>query len=650
MKIITSAINSAGSVVYLDSELGRGGEGGVYSVKSNSNTVAKIYHQPITNEKQEKIKTMVNLKSDALLTFTTWPTDTLRNANGQVIGFLMPKLTGKEIHKLYGPKTRLLEFPNATYSFLVHTATNLARAFASVHESGHVVGDINHGNFYVTDQATVKLLDCDSFQISTTSRLFKCEVGIPMYQPPELQSISSYRDITRTQNHDNFGLALFIFLLLFMGRHPFAGRYLGSGEMPIEKAIKEYRFAYSSSAPSMMMQPPPGTVHMGTIPFQISNLFERAFSKESGRDNARPKPEEWVKELEALSSKLRKCNPKEGHLFSDVNRGCPWCDLEQKTGVVLFHAVIATATTQHNNTFDLQRIWLQISGVPTPGTAMQLPNPTSISVVADPQLVESYKQSKIRKNLSAIPPVVGFVLLFMIPEAWFVIVLVAAIVTSAIYRSDASQLNQGWETRRAEAQQRWEQISQRWLKEASDESFRQKKFQLEQLKKDYEGLDQLRAEKLNRLKIDRHRMQLQAHLQRHRIESASIDGIGTSRKATLEAFGIETALDVKANSILQVPGFGPTYTRKLMDWKNNIEKKFVFNPNQGIPQSEIANVDRDILALRKKLEQELLSGSGQLMQISNQIKVRRNALWPEVEMAAKELAQAICNAEYRAAK
>jgi DNA-binding helix-hairpin-helix protein with protein kinase domain len=30
-----------------------------------------------------------------------------------------------------------------------------------------------------------------------------------------------------------------------MGRHPFAGRYLGLGEMPIERAIAECRFAYS---------------------------------------------------------------------------------------------------------------------------------------------------------------------------------------------------------------------------------------------------------------------------------------------------------------------------------------------------------------------------------------------------------------------
>ena len=34
-----------------------------------------------------------------------------------------------------------------------------------------------------------------------------------------------------------------------MGRHPFSGQYLGSGiDMPIEKAIEQYRFAYGKNA------------------------------------------------------------------------------------------------------------------------------------------------------------------------------------------------------------------------------------------------------------------------------------------------------------------------------------------------------------------------------------------------------------------
>ena len=38
--------------------------------------------------------------------------------------------------------------------------------------------------------------------------------------------------------HDRFGLALVVFHLLFMGRHPFAGRYQHADDMPIEQAIE----------------------------------------------------------------------------------------------------------------------------------------------------------------------------------------------------------------------------------------------------------------------------------------------------------------------------------------------------------------------------------------------------------------------------
>ncbi|RKP49832.1 hypothetical protein D7Z26_18530 [Cohnella endophytica] len=645
MKVITSAIDGAGKVVYLDGELGRGGEGSVFAVKANANAVAKIYHQSISSEKQEKIRKMVNLKSNSLLKFTTWPTDTLKDAKGQIIGFLMPRLTGKEIHKLYGPKTRLLEFPNASYSFLVHTAANMARAFATVHENGHVIGDINHGNFYVSDQATVTMLDCDSFQIGTPNRLFKCEVGIPMYQPPELQEITSFRDITRIPNHDNFGLALFIFLLLFMGRHPFAGRYLGPGEMPIEKAIKEYRFAYSSSAQGKMIQPPPGTLHMGTVPFQLAGLFERAFSTEGRRDNARPKPEEWIQALEGLSGSLQKCSHKEGHVFSRVNKSCPWCELEQKTGVVLFHAAVFTIS-QAISSFDLNRFWQQILSVPSPGRPSILPIPASIPTQPNAIVVERARRMKRRKLIACFPVLIGICVGIAFPNALFFIIVVTAIVTSVMYKSENNNLKQEYLKKKNEAQQRWDNISSRWNKEAGEDLFVQKMKQLEKAKQEYIGLSKQRAEKLKQLELNQHKSQLRAYLERYRIEDARIDGIGPSRKATLEAFGVETASDITTHAIRQVPGFGPTYTRKLIDWRYSIEKRFVFNPHKGIPQADIVSLDRDILSQKKRLEQEIQLGANQLMQKANQIKVRRNTLWPELELAAKELAQA--NTDYNA--
>ncbi|TBL69771.1 protein kinase domain-containing protein [Paenibacillus thalictri] len=639
MKIVTSAIIGNGRAVYLGDELGRGGEGSVYEVKSDSTVVAKVYHQSISVLKQEKIKTMVGLKNESLLGFTTWPVDVLRNSNNQIIGFLMPRLAGKAIHSLYSPKTRLNEFPKATFPFLIHTAANLARAFATVHESGHVIGDVNHGNFYVTDKGTVMIVDCDSFQIVSHGTQYKCEVGIPMYQPPEFQSISSFRDVDRTYNHDNFGLAVFIFLLLFMGRHPFSGRYLGPGDMPIEKAIKEFRFAYSNSAAAKMMQPPPGTLTLKAMPSNIGTLFERAFSTEGTGQGRRPSAKEWVAALSSMADQIKRCPHKEEHSFPNILGSCPWCELEGKTGVVLFPTLVALSN-QSLSTFRLETVWAQIVAVSSPGVAPALPIVSIKGINPSQTVVVQARTRKRKKYLSVVPSILGVTLLFLYPAGWIFIVLASFIFTIALRDSDGSQLKQELNQKYKEAEQAWNQLSTRWAREAGYEAFSKKMSELENARREYQGLVSQRNERIKKLESTQKNRQLYAYLQRFRIEDAKIEGIGPSRKATLESFGIETAADINVNAIRQVPGFGPSYTRKLSEWRNRVERNFVFDPKLGIPQSDIANVDREIAAKRKKLEQELLAGQSQLTQISNQIKVRRNAIWPELVNSANRLAQA----------
>src|SRR5581483_11019597 len=225
-----------GEAVSLLSEVGRGGEGTVYEVADRQDIVAKIYNHSVDNDKALKLSSMADLCNDRLLGLSAWPTDILRDSNdGCTVGFLMQRIHGhKGIHVLYSPKSRLNEFPNAAWPFLLHAATNLARAFAVIHEHGHVIGDVNHGNVLVSTQAMVKLIDCDSFQIEAAGRTFACGVGVSTHTPPELQGVA-FKDITRTINHDCFGLAVLIFQLLFMGRHPFSGQYSGQGEMTLER-------------------------------------------------------------------------------------------------------------------------------------------------------------------------------------------------------------------------------------------------------------------------------------------------------------------------------------------------------------------------------------------------------------------------------
>ena len=329
--------DSQNQPVKLLKTLGKGGEGTVYTCE-NETLVGKIYHESISGEKAEKLRWMAAHSNEQLLKTTAWVADVLTDqTGGKIAGFLMPKIKAKEIHELYSPKSRRVHFPDATWHFLIHTATNLARAFNNLHRDNHVMGDVNQGNCVVTADGTVKLIDCDSYEITTREKIYSCEVGVTTHIPPELQG-KNLRAIDRSDNHDNFGLAVIIFQLLFLGRHPFAGNYLGAEDKTIEEAIREHLFVYGKDAEKKRVVQPPGTPPLSVASAAVAELFERAFSEE----NSRPKPHEWVQSLEYLSSNLQQCLLNPGHVFYAKLAVCPWCEIEENTGLILFPFTVAS--------------------------------------------------------------------------------------------------------------------------------------------------------------------------------------------------------------------------------------------------------------------------------------------------------------------
>src|SRR5207237_188414 len=139
----------------LGKELGKGGEGSVFTINNSSNFVVKTYHTSVSQDKSEKILTMISLKDERLLKLAAWPLATYHEKDGRLSGFIMPRLKNYlPLFELYNPILRLQKFPQADWRFLVHAAINVTRAFAVIHESGHVIGDVNHGNLLVAQDAT----------------------------------------------------------------------------------------------------------------------------------------------------------------------------------------------------------------------------------------------------------------------------------------------------------------------------------------------------------------------------------------------------------------------------------------------------------------------------------------------------------------
>lgn len=635
-------LDSQGRPIPLGRELARGGEGGVVEIADRPDLVAKLYHRPLDAEHAAKLDAMVGLRSDRLLGLTAWPVETLRDGpRGAVIGFLMPKVSGfKAIHTLYSPKNRLTEFPNAGWPFLIHAASNLARAFAVVHEHGHIVGDVNHANALVSHEATVKLIDCDSFQIAAHGRRYLCEVGVPTHTPPELQG-RPFRGVVRTPNHDAFGLAVLIFQLLCLGRHPFSGGFLGVGEMPLERAIRECRFAYSSRSALLQMRPPPGTPALAALSEPVGALFERAFSQDGMREGGRPRPQDWASTLASLAGSLKRCG-RSGHHYLQTLPACPWCDIETRSGVLLFNLVLVGAR-QVSGAFDVDAIWAQIAAIQRPGAPPPIPGAASSRAQPSAKAVVQGRRRRKRRDAAfgAVMLVVtgALILHANVAVASFVIVL-TIVAGVGFVGAEARDARYAADKALREANQRLQSAQERWQKHAGADAFDAKLRSLAAAKQQFRTLEAVRQEKLHRLEAARRERQLQKFLDGQRIDRAQISGIGPSRVTMLQSYGIETAADVAPAAILAIPGFGPTFTQRLLDWRRSVERRFVFNPAQGVDPADIAAVEREIAARRAQFEAELRGGPDALRQIARQVAVARETLRPALEQAGAAVAQA----------
>ena len=151
-----------GRRVRLGRRLAQGGEGTVFELEGEEGLVAKVFREPLSAERADKIGVMATLRSAAIDAVTAWPIELLALPSGEPIGLSLPKVAGAhELHQLYSPKSRRLAFPAADWRFLVKVAANLSRALAAVHAGSGVVADVNPGGVLVDRDGRVRLIDCE---------------------------------------------------------------------------------------------------------------------------------------------------------------------------------------------------------------------------------------------------------------------------------------------------------------------------------------------------------------------------------------------------------------------------------------------------------------------------------------------------------
>ncbi|MBS2004324.1 MAG: topoisomerase DNA-binding C4 zinc finger domain-containing protein [Cyanobacteria bacterium SZAS LIN-5] len=617
--------------VRLGKRLGRGGEGEVFALE-NDDRALKVYTSTDIQQREAKILSIVNRKIAQQSSWVAFPLAIARHSDGRFAGFVMKRVNGhKPLFELYSPGARKKHFPKADFRFLVRTAANVSRAVASVHRTGCVIGDINHSGILISDEAKVALIDADSFQIIDGANKFLCRVGVPEYTPPELQG-KKLSGIVRTANHDAFGLAVVIFQLLFMGRHPFVGAF-AKGDMPMERAIFEHRFVYSQIR-DVGMTRPPGAASLADFPRDVADAFERAFSPSVER---RPNAEEWINILVKLETEVTQCSSDNLHWYPQAASECPWCRMESKLGILLFLPTFTNrglpAIDPGAASFSLGLAWSAIERVVLPHPSQLHPTLPLVKYVPSAEAKKAkfqiYRSRAIGIALLITAAAIGFAL----PKMWFIWGAVICFALKQLFFCRISS-EKYFVEKYFHSKEQFEKSITAWRTRAGITQAVAVKASLADAKKQLENLEREKHLKISLYQNKRHGMQLLKYLESHEIRKAKIRHVGLARQTALASYGIETALDITEEKVLEVPGFGANNSVPLLEWRKSLENAFVYDPKPNdMDQQELQKIQIEIDQKGSDYRRTLTSGPSDLTQAVYAINAREKKEDPVVAHA-----------------
>ncbi len=598
--------SSVGAPVVAGREIASGGEGRIYEVQGAPDKVLKVYHAPCDQAKQAKLIAMVKMRSAGLDAVAAWPLDLVWDQRGRCIGFIMPNVSGEGvIDRLSHPAERRQAFPEVDYLFISTVATNLMAAASTLHASGVVIGDVNESNIIVRKDGTVVFIDADSFQVSFGGSTFHCEVGKDLFTAPELQG-RGFKGLTRTWNHDVFGLSVLVFQLLLHGRHPYHGRAVDGRDRQTSEAIRDGAYAYSRRG-VRLAQPPPGALPIEAFG-ELEDLFERSF-----RSSGRPSARDWMGGLHRFGRSLRPCRSNKRHAVFPGRSECDLCRLARdplpSIGGGVHGVKIETATLR-----DLIGLVGRLAPPPSltdlcgeaEVSAGERQLPHAPSFVSD----EEYRRFMSGSMEFGGKAAVGKFVLALLAGALGFVLPFAVCVAVPLFIGGCMGVAEMVKARGRWARLRPEVERFRVRREAADRALRdlvavestvQEVNSVTRMRalKDLQALQQVaralqdhpnelsRQEQtaIHRYRDDWRSDQLNGFIIRH----AGISGIGAERSRVLASNGIETAADVERRAILAIPGFGAVLTNTLMSWRRDCER--VVN-SRAVPAMPSAYLDQ----------------------------------------------------------
>ncbi len=576
--------DETGAVWQLGGQLAAGGEGSVFRVKDRPEWCVKRYHgKSLSSERLAKLRALRDLPP-ALRAGVALPLSFVSEAAGSSdwSGVLLPYVEGHDIYELYNPQGRQAHFRHATFEFVVAAALNLAHVFELVHAHGVVVGDISEQNIRVRSDATLTLIDCDGFQFSHGGRFFASNLGTPIWTPPELQGLE-LQGVPRTSNHDRFGLAQLVFLLLFGGRYPFAGCPLSGEALSPEEAVAKFAFAFDPAPAPALLEPPPGAPRLDALPPRFTEFFLRAFRKGSEAPDARPSAGDWAAALGELRADLVRCSAWQAHVYWRGAAHCPWCGVLERSGADLFPGPPVPVKKREGVTQKppgLEELAQRLLGLRL--------EPIHLSAPTEAALQQGLRET------GALEP------------AWWVTVSKGLGPLGGLLRgSQQRALLVELEALRRQMSSQTQKAAQLYLGYAG--ALREQEKRAHQLAGELKAAASREHRAIEDYKLQHRSLALARYLEAFLLRRYEIQGVSQGKKAALLSHNIVTAADVTTEAVRRVPGFTEALVERLVRWRRECERGFRYVEPRWIPEGLRAEAAAEALRSASKLLQQGLA-------------------------------------------
>jgi len=348
------------NIHYIDKELGRGGQGVVYTTK-DADTVIKIAlkdEKSITNKNEIKkfhqvIKRLIFKPLPNDINIAT-PLAVLDNEAGYVMNLLngmkpFSTLFPSEVSKDEAEKIDIPSFleglnqkdKRSAFYFAyylktgglrkrLYTLSRLAITLYRLHLRGLIYFDISHNNIFINNDEIplVYLIDADNIEYESIN---KNVVYTPNFEVPEVvkgEPNSLYSDIYA------FGILSYLTLTT---NHPFEGIGLDESDWDSEDNAKKEKWELpwvedSNDDSNKSKSGLKGTL---TITEELSYLFHKLFEEGKEDKYKRPTLPFWIDSLEKSASKTIKCMSCGMSFYDDRFEICPYCKTKKSKRIVV---------------------------------------------------------------------------------------------------------------------------------------------------------------------------------------------------------------------------------------------------------------------------------------------------------------------------